>query len=65
MSRFHRYEPEQVYLLPPSVSEVLSENHLCFHVHRVVESVDVSHFEQAYSAEGRLAYPPRMMLKVW
>jgi transposase len=65
MSRFHHYEPEQMYLLPPSVSEVLGEQHLCFHVHRVVEALDVREFEQAYSAEGRLAYPPRMMLKVW
>ena len=65
MSRFFDYHPDQVYLLPPSVAEVLSESHLCFHVHRVVEALEVSEFEQAYSAEGRLAYPPRMMLKVW
>jgi transposase len=65
MSRFHHYDPEQMYLLPPSVSEVLSAQHLCFHVHRVVEALDVSGFEQAYGREGRLAYPPRMMLKVW
>ena len=31
MSRFHHYDPEQMYLLPPSVAEVLSEEHLCFH----------------------------------
>lgn len=65
MSRFHHYDPEQMYLLPPSVAEVLSEQHLCFHVHRVVEALDVSEFERAYGPEGRLAYPPRMMLKVW
>lgn len=65
MSRFHRYEPGQGYLLPPSIGEVLGENHLAFHVHRVVERLDVSEFERAYSREGRLAYPPRMMLKVW
>ena len=65
MSRFHHYDPEQMYLLPPSVVDVLGVHHLCFHVHRVVEALDVSGFEQAYSPEGRLAYPPRMMLKVW
>ena len=31
----------------------------------VVEALDVREFEQAYGREGRLAYPPRMMLKVW
>ena len=41
MSRFHHYDPEQMYLLPPSVAEVLSQEHLCFHVHRVVEALDV------------------------
>ncbi|MGH9577531.1 MAG: transposase, partial [Terriglobales bacterium] len=35
------------------------------HLHRVVEALDVSEFERAYGAEGRLAYPPKMMLKVW
>jgi transposase len=65
MSRFHHYDPEQMYLLPPSVAEVLSAGHLCFHVHRVVEALDVWEFERAYGPEGRLAYPPRMMLKVW
>jgi len=52
-------------LLPPNIKDVLGKEHLCFHVHRVVEALDVSRFEQAYGAEGRLAYPPRMMLKVW
>jgi transposase len=65
MSRFHRYAPEQSYLLPPNVAEELGEGHLAFHVHRVVEGLDVSEFERAYGREGRLAYPPRMMLKVW
>ena len=27
--------------------------------------MEVSRFEEAYAAEGRMAYPPRMMLKVW
>lgn len=65
MSRFFLYDPDQAYLLPPNVKDVLGANHLCFHVHRVVEGLDVSEFEQAYGEEGRLAYPPRMMLKVW
>jgi transposase len=65
MSRFFSYDPDQAYLLPPNVKDVLGADHLCFHVHRVVEALDVSEFEKAYGDEGRLAYPPRMMLKVW
>ncbi len=47
--------PDQGYLLPPNIQDVLGKEHLCFHVHRVVEALDVSRFEQAYGAEGRLA----------
>jgi transposase len=65
MSRFFAYDPEQAYLLPPNAKDVLGSEHLCFRVHAMVEQLDVSWFEQAYGAEGRLAYPPRMMLKVW
>lgn len=65
MSRFFAYHPDQGYVLPAYVQDVLGAEHLCFHMHRVVEALDVSQFEQAYGAEGRLAYPPRMMLKVW
>jgi transposase len=65
MSRFFAYDPDQAYLLPPNVKDVLGAGHLCFHVHRVVEALDMSRFDQAYGEEERLAYPPCMMLKVW
>src|ERR1700674_4211957 len=65
MSRFFAYDPNQAYLLPPNVKDVLGGEHLCFRLHAMVEQFDLSQFEQAYAAEGRLAYPPSMMLKVW
>jgi transposase len=65
MSLFHGYEPDQAMLLPPNVRDVLGADHLCFHVHRVIEALAMGEFERAYASEGRLAYPPRMMLKVW
>ena len=65
MSRFFDYDPSQAYLLPPNVKDVLGCEHLCFFVHRAVEQFDLRQFEEAYGAEGRLAYPPAMMLKVW
>jgi transposase len=65
MSRFLPYDPNQAYLLPPNVKDILGREHLCFRLHAMVEQLDVSRFEQAYAPEGRLAYPPRMMLKVW
>jgi transposase len=59
------YDPEQAWLLPPSVKDVLGEGHLCFFVHQVVEALDLRAFEQGYGEEGQLAYHPALMLKVW
>lgn len=65
MPNFYEYNPEQAYLLPPSVKDVLGENHLCFFVHRAVERLDLREFEAVYSEEGQRAYHPAMQLKVW
>ncbi|PYV12209.1 MAG: hypothetical protein DMG23_01855 [Acidobacteria bacterium] len=63
--RFLPYNPDQAYLLPPSVKDVLGEDHLCFFVHEVVEQLDLSGFEQDYVEEGPPAYAPALMVKVW
>jgi len=60
MPNFYEYNPEQAYLLPPSVKDVLGENHLCFFVHRAVEKLDLGEFEVAYSEEGQRAYSGRI-----
>lgn len=65
MPNFYEYNPEQAYLLPPSVREVLGENHLCFFVHRAVEKLDLDGFTATYSEEGQRAYHPALQLKVW
>ena len=63
--RFMPYDPDQAWLLPPSVKDVLRGDHLCFFVHRVVEELDLSQFEKAYVEEGAPAYAPALMVKVW
>jgi transposase len=65
MSRFKSYTPDQAYLLPPSVQDELSGDHLCFFLRRVVERLDLSGFERAYAAEGGALYAPELMLSVW
>ena len=65
MPNFYEYNPEQGYLLPPSVHEVLGEKHLCFFIHQAVERLDLREFEQWYSEEGHPAYHPALLLKVW
>src|SRR5712692_5724940 len=63
MPKFLDYNPEQVYLLPPSVRDVLGENHVCFFLHQAVEALDLSAFEQGYADDGRPAYHPALMLR--
>ncbi len=65
MPNYYEYNPDQGYLLPPNVRQVLGEEHLCFLVHRAVERLDLWEFEQAYSEEGHPAYHPALLLKVW
>jgi transposase len=65
MPRFLPYNPEQAYLLPPSVRDVLGADHLAFFVHRVVERLDLGRFEEAYGEEGGALYAPALLLKVW
>ena len=63
--KFLPYNAEQGYLLPPSVQDVRGENHLCFFIPRVVEGLDLGGLAEDYGEEGRRAYAPALMVKVW
>lgn len=63
--KFRAYSPEQVYLLPPSVEEVLGEKHLCFFIRRAVKRLDLSAFLADYGEEGQPGYHPALMVGVW
>ena len=52
MPNFYEYNPEQGYLLPPSVREVLEEEHLCFFVHRAVEKLDLRGSSKGTATKG-------------
>jgi len=65
MSRFLPYNPDQAYLLPPSVKDELGADHLCFFIRDVVRRLDLTSFEKAYSEEGGALYAPELMLNVW
>jgi len=60
-----RYEPGAGYLLAPSVRAVLGEKHLCFCIPAVVEGLDLSAIEADDGEEGRPAYAPAMLVKLW
>jgi transposase len=65
VSRYVTYNPEQDWLLPPSIQDELGADHLALFVHRVVEHLDLRAFEAYGSDDGRPAYPPQLLLKVW
>lgn len=66
-SNYRAYQPEQSYLLPPSPSDWLPENHLAFFISEVVDEMDLSAFHGRYEEgdpRGNQAFHPAMMLKI-
>ncbi len=63
--KFRAYNPEQAYLLPPRVADVLDEQHLCLFIRRAVEHLDLSAFLADYGEEGQPGYHPALMVGVW
>ena len=55
---------EQPSLLPPSIEELIPEDHLVRVVNRVVDKIDIQPLMAKYVGGGSSAYHPRMMLKV-
>jgi len=48
-------------LSSPSFDEWLPENHLAYFIIEIVDELDISNLESAYTASGSDAYHPRMM----
>jgi transposase len=60
---FLPYNPDQIFLLPPSPQDWLPEDHLAYQVMDVVGELDLSAFLSAYGKDGRGApgFSPVMM----
>jgi transposase len=65
MAKFFDYNPDQAYLLPPSVRDVLGPGHLCFFLRRLVAKLNLDVFRNDYGVEGGPAYAPEMLVSVW
>jgi transposase len=67
MAKHYRlYEPDQLFLMPPSLRDWLAEDHLAYFVSDLVDDLDLSEIEAVYEDEerGQPPYHPRMMVKV-
>ena len=51
-------------LLPPSLDEMIEENHPVFIVDQVIDKLDISPILEKYKGGGTSSYHPRMLLKV-
>lgn len=61
---FKNYTVGQISLLPPSLEELIPEEHLVRIVHRIVDQIDIKPLLAKYAGGGASSYHPRMMLKV-
>jgi len=64
--RYRGYEPDQLFLMPPSLQEWLPEDHLAYFVSDLIDDLDLSEIEAVYGDEerGQPPYHPHMMVKV-
>jgi len=66
-TNYRAYQPEQSYLLPPSPSDWLPENHLSFFISEVVDEMDLSGLYERHEESdprGNQPFHPAMMLKI-
>ena len=61
---FKDYNPSQNLLLPPSLEELIEENHPVRTVSEVIDRLDLSSLLKKYKPGGTSVYHPRMLLKV-
>ena len=63
---FLPYEPNQDFLLPPSLSEWLPENHLGYFVSEMIDRLNLEKFYARYDGDGRRNQPfdPALLVKV-
>jgi len=54
----------QNWILPPSIKDMIPDDHICFLVQGFVESLDFSGFDVVYDGAGRPAYHPRILMKI-
>lgn len=64
MPKFKDYSQCQTQLLPPSVDDLISADHISRLMNKVIDDLDLSVIEDLYSDNGCHAYHPKMLLKV-
>jgi len=55
---------DQDYLLPPRITDLFPENHVCYLINQVTDSLDYSEFDEKYDGAGHPAIHPRIKLNL-
>jgi transposase len=58
------YEPNQIFLLPPSIEEMIAPNHPVRVVDSIIEKINIKPLIKLYKGGGTSSYNPKMLLKV-
>lgn len=61
---FKDYNQKQIILLPPSLEELIEENHPVRVVNNVIDRIDLGPLLGSYKPGGTSVYHPKMLLKV-
>lgn len=55
---------DQDWLLPPSIEELIPDDHICFLVEAFIDAMDFKAYDLKYAGAGHPAYHPRVLLKI-
>ena len=61
---FIPYNQDQITFLPPSLEDLIPENHVVRVVNRAIDNINLSGLLAKYEGGGRSSYNPVMMLKI-
>jgi transposase len=61
---FKPYASNQIMLLPPSLEELIDENHPVRVVNQVIDRIDIAPLLKKFKGGGTSSYHPKMLLKV-
>jgi len=61
---FKPYEQNQMFLLPPSIEEMITQNHPVRIVSKIIDRINIKPLLRLYKGGGSSSYNAKMMLKV-
>jgi transposase len=60
---FKTYDPDQAFLLPPSLEDLVPQNHMVRMINKTIDQMDIDPLIGSYKGGGASCYHPKMMVK--